>query len=112
MKLMGMSFLASVVFIYAKSGARWVLLALVLNVVGLIIGKIIFPDASRTAIGTTVHILFWPAILWAVSRTLKQLSLSRQQNTVFDWAYIVWLAWACLLMSISLLFDFRTALSL
>ena len=112
MKLMGMSFLASVVFIYSKSGARWILLALVLNVVGLIIGKMIFPEASRTAIGTTVHILFWPAILWAVSRTLKQLSLSREHNSLFDWAYIVWLAWASLLMCISLLFDFRTALSL
>ncbi len=75
-------------------------------------GKIIFPEASRTAIGTTVHILFWPAILWAVSRTLKQLSLSRQQNTLFDWVYIAWLAWASLLLCISLFFDFRTALSL
>jgi len=112
MKLMGISFMASIVFIYSKSGARWILLALVLNILGLIVGKTIFPEASRTAIGTTVHILFWPAILWAVSRTLKQLSLSRQQNTLFDWVYIVWLAWASLLLSISLLFDFRTALSL
>ncbi len=112
MKLMGISFMASVVFIYSKSGARWILLAFILNILGLIIGKTVFPEASRTAIGTTVHILFWPAILWAVSRTLKQLSFSRQQNTLYDWVYIAWLAWASLLMCISLLFDFRTALSL
>jgi hypothetical protein len=112
MKLMGMSFMASVFFIYSRSGARWILLALILNILGLIIGKIIFPEASRTAIGTTVHILFWPAILWAVWRTLKQLSFSREQNTLYDWVYIAWLTWASLLMCISLFFDFRTALSL
>jgi len=47
-------------------------------------------------------------ILGAVWRGSKQLSLSRQANSLFDWAYIVWLGWACLLMSISLFFDFRT----
>jgi uncharacterized membrane protein YjjP (DUF1212 family) len=112
MKLMGVSFMASIFFIYSKSGARWILLALILNILGLIVGKIMFPEASRTAIGTAVHMLFWPAILWAVLRSLKQLSLSWEHNTLYDVVYIVWLAWACLLMSISLLFDFRTALSL
>ncbi len=112
MKLMGMSFMASLVFIYSKPGARWILLALILNILGLIIGKILFPDASRTAIGTIVHILFWPAILWAVSRTFKQISLSREQNTLYDWVYIVWLAWASLLLAISLFFDFRTLISM
>jgi hypothetical protein len=112
MKLMGISFMASIFFIYSKSGARWILLALVLNILGLIIGKIIFPEASRTAIGTTVHILFWSPILWAALRTFRQFSFSRAENSLVDWAYFIWLAWACLLMAISLLFDFRTALSL
>lgn len=112
MKLMGISFMTSIVFIYSKLGARWILLALALNILGLIIGKMIFPDASRTAIGTTVHILFWPAILWLVSRTLKNISFSRKQNTLYDWVYIVWLAWASLLLAISLFFDFRTLISM
>lgn len=112
MKVMGMSFMASVIFIYSKSGARWILLALILNILGLIIGKIMFPEASRTAIGTTVHILFWSPILWAALRTFRQLPLSRVGNSLFDWAYILWLAWACLLLAISLLFDFRTAISM
>ncbi len=111
MKLMGLSFMASVFFIYAKTGARWILLALVLNVLGLVVGKMVFPEASRTAIGTTVHILFWSPILWAALRTFKQFSFSQAENSLFDWAYFIWLAWACLLMSISLLFDFRTAIS-
>ena len=110
MKLMGMSFLASVAFIYTKTGARLILLAFVLNILGLLVGKIVFPDASRTSIGTTVHILFWSPILWAVLRSFKQLSLSRAQNSLYDWTYIVWLAWVCLLMSTSLLLDVRTVL--
>ena len=108
MKLMGLSFLASIVFVHSRVGARWVLAALLLNILGLVIGKMAFPDESRTVIGTYVHILFWPAILWAVSRSVQQLSFSREANSLFDWVYIVWLAWASILMSISLVFDFRT----
>ena len=112
MKLMGVSFLASIVFIHSRVGARWILAALLLNILGLIVGKMTFPDESRTVIGTYIHVMFWPAILWAVWRSVEHLSLSREANNRFDWAYIVWLAWACLLMSISLLFDFRTLISI
>tara|TARA_R110001599_G_scaffold353408_1_gene592076 strand:- start:2737 stop:3201 length:465 start_codon:yes stop_codon:yes gene_type:complete len=108
MKLMGGSFLASIVFIRSRVGSRWVLAALILNILGLVIGKVAFPEESRTVIGTYVHILFWPAILWMVWRSVEHLSFSREANSLFDWAYIVWLAWAILLMSISLVFDFRT----
>lgn len=111
MKVMGVSFLASVVFIRSRVGARWIFAALALNLMGLVVGKIAFPDASRTVIGTYVHILFWPAILWAVWRSARQLSLSRQQNGAVDWIYIAWLGWASLLMSISLVFDVRTLVS-
>ena len=112
MKLMGASFLASVVFVYSKVGARWILAALVLNLLGLVIGKMAFPDESRTIIGTYVHILFWPAILWAVWRSVEHISFSRKSNNAFDWAFIAWLGWACALMSISLFFDFRTLIFL
>ena len=112
MKVMGLSFLVSLVFVRSKTGARWIFAALILNIMGLVIGKIAFPDASRTAIGTYVHLLFWPAILWAVWSSARQLSFSRQQNRTFDWIYIVWLGWASLLMSISLVFDVRSLGSL
>lgn len=112
MKLMGGSFLASIIFVYSKPGARWILAALVLNILGLIVGKILFPDESRTVIGTCVHILFWPAILWGVWRSASNISFSRDVNGLFDWAYIVWLAWASLLISISLFFDFRTLIAM
>jgi hypothetical protein len=112
MKLMGGSFLASIIFVRSRVGSRWILAALLLNILGLVLGKMTFPDESRTVIGTYVHILFWPAILWAVWRSANHLSFSREANSLFDWAYIVWLAWASLLMSISLFFDFRTLISM
>ena len=112
MKLMGVSFLASIAFVYSRAGARWILAALLLNIIGLLVGKMAFPDESRTVLGTYVHILFWPPILWAVWRSVRGLSLSRESNSPFDWIYVVWLAWASLLMSISLFFDFRTLISL
>ena len=112
MKVMGGSFLASVLFIYSRIGARWILAALLLNLLGLLIGKMTFPDESRTVLGTYVHILFWPAILWAIWRSAGDLSFSRKENSFFDWVYIIWLAWVSLLMSISLLFDFRTLISM
>ncbi len=111
MKVMGVSFLASVVFMRSRAGARWIFAALALNLIGLVVGKIAFPDASRTAIGTYVHLLFWPAILWAVWVSARRLSLAREQNRAVDWIYIAWLGWASLLMSISLVFDVRTLVS-
>ncbi len=112
MKLMGVSFLASIAFVYSRAGARWILTALLLNIIGLLVGKMAFPDESRTVLGTYVHILLWPPILWAVWRSGRGLSLSREANSPFDWIYVIWLAWASLLMSISLFFDFRTLISL
>ena len=112
MKVMGMSFVASLVFVRSKTGARWIFAALIVNIAGLVIGKMVFPDASRTVIGTYVHLLFWPAILWAVWGSAREHSLCSKQNRTFDWIYVVWLGWASLLMSISLVFDIRTLASL
>ena len=108
MKIMGVSFLFSIIFLYSRPGARWVFAALVLNILGLILGKMAFPEESRTVIGTIVHLLFWPAILCAVWRSSRHLLYSREGTSFFNWIYIVWLAWASALMSISLVFDLRT----
>ncbi|MFQ3325171.1 MAG: hypothetical protein ACI90U_003006 [Pseudomonadales bacterium] len=110
MKVMGASFFAGIFFAYSKVGARWIFAALLLNILGLVIGKLVFPEESRTVIGTYVHIVFWPPILWAVWRSAKKLSFASQTNNFYDWAYIAWLAWASMLMLISLAFDFRTLL--
>ncbi|MCX2982858.1 hypothetical protein EYC98_18500 [Halieaceae bacterium IMCC14734] len=112
MKLMGFSFLASIVFVYSRVGARWILAALLLNVLGLVTGKLLFPEASRMVIGTYVHILFWPAMLWGVWRSAKPLLLSRAANGLADWAYMAWLAWASVLIAISLVLDFGNLIAM
>jgi hypothetical protein len=108
MKVMGFSFLFSVVFIHKKAAARWILAALILNILGLITGKILFPNESRTIIGTYVHLIFWPAILWAVWRTSRTQSMATSFKNLFDGMHRVWLIWASCLMVISLFFDMRT----
>ena len=108
MKVMGLSFLASVLFVYAKPGARWILAALVLNLLGLLVGKMIFPEASRTEIGTFVHIVFWLPILCALWIPQQRLTFTRDVSSVFDWIYAIWLCWASGLLAISLVLDLRT----
>jgi len=108
MRLMGFSFLGGVLFIHSKTGARWFFAAVLVNIVGLVIGKIIFPDESRTVLGTYVHVIFWPAMLWAAWRPVEPILLSWGTGRFFERLYVVWLSWASLLMLISLFFDFRT----
>jgi len=106
MKVMGLSFLASIAFIYAKPAARWILLALVLNIIGLISGKILFPEASRTMIGTSVHLMFWPVILFMIWR--KPPIMAWPNSNGFGKIYVIWICWASLLLSISIILDART----
>lgn len=110
MKVMGLSYLASILFVLRRVGARFIFGALVLNLLGLVVGKLLFPEATRTEIGTVVHLLFWPLMLWGVWRSPEVFSFfrSRSGNSVLDWVYFAWLGWACLLLVISLLLDFRT----
>jgi hypothetical protein len=108
MKLMGGSFLGSIIFVYSKPTARWILAALILNILGLVIGELAFPETGRTVIDTYVHLLFWTPTLWIVCRGAKRCSFSRQTNSLFDCIYIIWLVWASLLIFISLIFDFHS----
>jgi hypothetical protein len=112
MKLMGISFLASILFVYNRVGARWILAALLLNLFGLVVGKMIFPDASRTEIGTFVHLAFWLPILWIMWRPNQRLSFARDVNSALDWLYAIWLCWASGLLAVSLVLDLRTAFSI
>ena len=112
MKVMGLSFLASILFVYAKTSARWILAALVLNLLGLLVGKVLFPEASRTEIGTFVHLAFWLPILYWIWRPGQRLSFSQDVTTAYDWAYAIWLCWASGLMAISLLLDLRAGLGM
>lgn len=110
MRIMAVSFLLSIVFVYAKVGARWILTAFVLNIIGLIAGKILLPEFSRSEIGTYVHLLFWPLMLWMIWKPSSRPSITLNAKSVFDSSYLIWLIWASVIMSISLLLDFKSFL--
>jgi len=110
MKVMGFSFLFSIVFVHKRVAARWIFAALVLNIVGLIVGKIIFPSESRTIIGTYVHLIFWPPILWVIWRTTTRQTIAQNFKSLFGGVHMVWLIWASALIVISLFFDIRTVI--
>ena len=110
MKVMGFSFLAGILFVLNKKAARWFVAAAILNIIGLVVGRLLFPDATRAAIGTVVHLLIWAPILWAVWRTAIRPAISSVPNGWYERIYLAWLYWASLLMAISLLFDLNAAL--
>ena len=111
MRVLAISFIVSVVFIRSQSGARWILAAFLINVTGLITGKVMFPDLSRTLMGTSIHIIFWPIALWAVWRPAARPSMNLPEG-VFDRFYVAWILWISILISISLVLDARTMVRL
>ncbi len=110
MKVMALSFVASVLFIYSRLGARWLLAGFLVNVVGLIVIRVVWPEISRSSAGTMIHLVFWPWVLFGVWSSAKADFPSDSQITVFGWIYYVWLGWASALMGISLVLDARNVL--
>ena len=76
MAVMSIAFLSSVIFAPWKAGARWILAATLVNILGLILIKAFFPAFSRTMIGTSVHLIFWTPVLWSFRFDLSRLVLS------------------------------------
>lgn len=107
MKVMGLSFLGSLLFVYSNKGARWILAAFVINVVGLIVIKIMFSDLTRTQIGIYIHLIFWTPILFLVWKSQSRPTLSRGASSIANLSYLVWICWASLLMLISITLDVR-----
>ena len=91
MKLMAISFLLSILFAYSKNGARWILGAFVINILGLIAGKMLFPELSRAEIGTVVHLLAWPIILCMIWRPSSRPKFVLRGAGLFSSGYLVWL---------------------
>ena len=107
MKVMAVSFLGSLLFVYSKKGARWILAAFVINVVGLIVVKTIFNDLTRTDIGTYIHLIFWTPILFLVWKSKSRPTLSKGTSSIANLSYLAWISWASLLMLISIVLDAR-----
>ena len=112
MKLMAASLLAGLLFAYWRKGARWILAALLINIVGLIIIKMIMPDLTRSEIGTFIHLIFWPPILWQVWNPANRQTFRRPTSAIAGIAYFAWLGWASLVMMISLVLDFRNIITI
>jgi len=111
MALMAVSFLSSVVFICWKAGARWVLAALVVNVLGLILVKAFFPAFTRTEIGTVVHLVFWSIAVIMIWR--PGVRVRRRADFRGNWGtlYMVWLIVVSAILCTSLILDARAALN-
>lgn len=110
MGVMGAALLSAVIFAPARSAARWVLAAAVVNIAGLILIKAAQPDLSRTVIGTVLHLVFWTPVLainWRpAARAARRLHAPSPYNRVFS----VWLVVVSLVMATSLVLDARIAL--
>lgn len=110
MAVMALSFLSSVIFIVWKSGAHWVLAALVVNILGLILIKAFFPNFTRTEIGTIVHLVFWSIAIFMIWRPRAHARRITDFGGTWGKVYKGWLIAISAIMSISLILDARTAL--
>ena len=109
MGIMSIAFLSSVIFAPWKVGARWILAAAVVNILGLIFIKALFPDLGRTAIGTSVHLVFWTPVLWLIWRAGAATHRRADFQGLFGSVYQIWLIAASAIMATSLALDARTA---
>jgi len=107
MRLMAVSLFISIVFALRKSGARWVLAIAVMTAMGMVIGKIIFPELARAMIGTTLHLVLWPFVLVVLWRPSERRAAV---TTKIDAAYRFWRYWVSALVTLSLFLDGRTML--
>lgn len=110
MAVMGIALLSSVFFAPVRSGARWILSAAVLNIAGLILIRVAFPELDRTTIGTSIHLIYWTLVLAIIWRPTARASRQNMQPTLFQKIYGVWLVGVSAIMVTSLVLDLRTAL--
>lgn len=110
MGIMSIAFLTSVVFAPWKAGARWILLAMLINIAGLVFVKAAMPELTRTLIGTAVHLLFWTPALFMIWRPGARETRISDFSGVTGRLYQLWLVIASLIMATSLVLDARTAI--
>jgi len=104
MRVMGLSLFISVLFTPWKSGARWVLVITIATAMGLIVGKVLFPEVTRDLIGQVLHLLLWPFALYALWRSLERSAVVVSK---VDVVYRFWRYWVSAVISVSLVLDAR-----
>ena len=102
MRVMAVSYFSGIIFAWKQPSARWVVLTMVLTFCGLILGKLMLPELSRSAIGSIVHMVLWPILLFLIWRPGAR---TRPGEQLFDRIHFVWLIWITVLMVISLTLD-------
>ncbi len=108
MRVMAIAFFSAIVFVIWKRGARWILAAILVNIAGLIIFKTLYPELTRTAIGTSIHLAFWPIALWAIWNAGARNARRDEPASLFNTVYTVWLIAVSAVMATSIILDART----
>ena len=110
MKVMAAVLFSGALFAPVKAGARWILVAALGTAFGLVLFKALLPDASRTAIGTTIHLVLWPVVLAMVWKPGSRRQRREVPQSAFHRTYTAWLVAACAIMAVSILLDLKAAL--
>lgn len=112
MRIMGMSFVAGIMFAPWRREALWVVLMAAATFALLIVGKIFDPTLSRSLLGSVIHLILWPAILWLLwSPAARDRRKSHVQQSYWRHVFLGWLIWVTALILISLILDARFLLS-
>lgn len=112
MRVMATSFAIGLVFAPWRSGARWIVAAMIVNLIGLISIKAAYPHFSRAEIGMFIHLVFWSFALRMVWRNDARDALKKLPTSVTNRIYLIWLAWASAVMTVSLLIDSAVAVKM
>lgn len=107
MKVMSMSFLSSLIFVIWKPSARWVFSLFLVTLAGLVIGKALMPELSRGVIGTFIHIIYWPVVLYAIWRPNARKARQLESGKTVSRVYGGWLIWITGIIVVSLALDLR-----
>ena len=112
MRIMAVSFFAGVLFAPWRREALWVVLMAVATFALLVIGKSLDPALSRSLLGSVVHLILWPAILWMIwSPGARGRREDHSQQSYWRHVFMGWLIWVTVLVLISLVLDAKFLIS-
>jgi hypothetical protein len=108
MRIMAVSFFAGIFFVPWRREAMWVVLMAVATLALLIVGKSLNPDLSRSLLGSVIHLVLWPLVLWVLwSPGARDQRRARGSQSRWHYAYLGWLIWVTVLIVTSLVLDAR-----
>ncbi len=106
MKLMAISFFSGLLFAPWRREALWVVLMAIATMVLLVVGKVIDPSISRSLLGSVIHLLTWPLVLWLLwSSGARDRRGAVAAANSWRRIYTTWLIWVSSLIVISLALD-------